>query len=141
MSCETDTGLVQYMETPVAEGATAVLTGYLTDESGADLALAELQTLTLTLTDQASGNILNSRNAVDVKNANGGTVQEVSADVDGNSFVPPATRLRFRQVFSTTDNVILGADRSIESHAALFAWGYDTTKIGEVKILFSVQRL
>ena len=58
----------------VNEGNLALVSGTLLDEDGDPVALSTLLTLTLTLYDQATDTILNSRDAQTIKNANGGTM-------------------------------------------------------------------
>jgi hypothetical protein len=65
--------------TPIPEGSSARYTATLLDELGAGVPAASLTTLTLTLYDDKTGAIINGRNAQNVLNANG-----VSVDASGN---------------------------------------------------------
>lgn len=91
----------------VNEGNLAVISGTLTDETGAAVALASLSTLTLTLYDRASDAIINSRNAQSIKNVNGGTFH--------------ATSGAFTLTLSAADNVIVTprAPGTFETHLGL----------------------
>jgi hypothetical protein len=64
----------------VAEGTTATLTWTLKDDKGVVVPLASLQTLVWTHYDERSRAIVNGRNAVNVKNANGGTVNATTGE-------------------------------------------------------------
>jgi len=106
----------------VNERTTAVFAADLQDETGAAIPGDDLDALTLTLYDETTRQVINSRDAVDVLNANGGTV-------DGQG--------HFVMVFSADDNQHLGGDTT-ETHVALFRWTYDTDKQGSQRVLLSV---
>jgi hypothetical protein len=105
----------------VNEQTTARYTAQIVDETGAALPAASLSTLKLTVYDQASGSVLNSRSQQNVLNANGVTV-----DSSGNLV----------WVMDPADNAIVGT-RELEAHIALFEWTWASTKAGrhEVPIL------
>ena len=88
----------------VNEGATALYTAILKDETGAVIDGTALDSLTLTAYDQASGTILNSRNAQNVKNANGVTITAQGV---------------LSWTLAPADNAIVGS-AAIERHVALF---------------------
>lgn len=62
----------------VSEQSTSLYATQLKDEAGANIELASISTMTLTMQD-ALGNVVNSRNAQSVLNANGGTVSSSGA--------------------------------------------------------------
>ena len=101
----------------VNEGTTLVYTTTITDSAGNALALASIDTLTLTLYDVASGSIINSRTAQDVLNANQVTVHATSGLLTWTAL--PA------------DMAIVTAAKlagNVEHHVALFEMVYSTTK-------------
>jgi len=117
------------------ESATATYTATLQDETGAAIPLAELATLKLTFYDAeqgepsvATGNILNSRNAQDVKNTNNVTVHATSGLVTWS--------------LQTADNPIKNANLATELHVARFDFTYGTpTKTGRHEVGFRVRNL
>jgi hypothetical protein len=62
------------MREEVPEGGSCLLSWTLEDEAGAPVPLSSLQTLTWTHYNEADGSIVNSRNAINIKNTAGGTV-------------------------------------------------------------------
>ena len=63
-----------------AERTSGLITTYIVDELGVSIPLASITTLTLTLYDEATNSIINSRNAQNVLNANGVTVTNGKVD-------------------------------------------------------------
>ena len=109
---------------PVNERTTARYTsGPLTDEDGVVVAGSILSSATLTLYDQRTGNILNSRNAQNVNQANGVTIGD-----DGvvSWLLVPA------------DNAIVNTRLPQELHVAVFDFRWDagtSRAMHEVNIL------
>lgn len=99
----------------VPEEASFQYTGYIKDETGTVIPLASLTTLTLTLYNKATGAIINSRNAQNVKNANNVTVHATSGLVTWSA--KPADN----PIIDTT----LDAGET-EEHVALFEWTYNS---------------
>lgn len=94
----------------IAERGTGKLTGTLTDEAGAPVSVANVQTLTLTLYERESGSLVNPGGrpaGQDIKNANGGTLDTSGA---------------FALVLSDLDHAILDTTRAYELHYALVQW-------------------
>jgi len=92
------------------EQTTGRYTATMRDETGATIDGTAMTTLTLTLYDKRTGSIINSRNAQNVKNANG--VAVTAAGV-------------LTWTISTSDSVMVGRqDR--ERHVALFIGTWDT---------------
>jgi hypothetical protein len=111
----------------VVEKGTARITGTLVDESGNALPAAQVQTLTCTLYDRESGGILGGRNAQNILNVNGGTL-----DSSGN----------FVLELKNLDHAILDAARQFELHVALVQWTYATgTKPGRQEFRIAVRNL
>lgn len=107
----------------IGERTTSVYSADVQDEDGVAIPGASLSTLTLTLYDQASRQIINGRSAVSVLNANGGTV-----DSSGN----------FEMVFDPEDNAFVGTGDQ-ETHVALFRYTYDSgAKAGQQRVFFTV---
>jgi len=88
----------------INEGASALYTATLLDETGAVIDGTALDSLVLTVYDVDSGAILNSRNAQNVKNANGVTITALGA---------------LAWTLAPADNAILGKGAT-ERHAAYF---------------------
>jgi hypothetical protein len=74
------TPIRERMTQEVAEGGSALLSWTLTDESTppVPITLAQIGTAQWWHYDEASGSIVNGRTAVDIKNANGGTIASTS---------------------------------------------------------------
>ena len=119
----------------VNENSTARYTATLVDETGALIPGSSLTTLTLTLSDRATGSILNNRSAQNVMNANGVTVYDTlqnGVDADGNAI----TYNVLWQV-SPADNAIAIAGRALEVHIALFkgTWSSGTKEVTHVALI------
>jgi hypothetical protein len=97
-------------DTPIPEKSTALLSFAPKDEDDVALGSSQLTTLTLTLYNDRDETIINSRDAVDVLNANGGTL-----DGDGNG----------EWKMEELDNVIVQSSLTQEDHTAEFAWTYN----------------
>jgi hypothetical protein len=92
------------------EQTTGRYTATMYDETGATIDGTAMTTLTLTLYDNRTGSIINSRSAQNVKNANGVTLAASGA---------------LTWTISTSDSVMVGrAGR--ERHTALFIGTWDT---------------
>ena len=111
-----------------AEKKTAKITATLKDEDGLALALANVDTLVLTLYEEATGTIINSRSGSDIKNTGGGTLD--------------ATSGAFTLTLAPDDMAIIQTDRNKEWHVALIEWTYNSGADGGGKeIAFQVQNL
>ncbi len=100
------------------EQVSASYVGTLQDQTGTDIALSSLTTITLTLYDLSTKGIINSRNAQDVKNTN--NVVITSAGVLTWTLQP-------------ADNIIVTSTKragAYEKHIALFeyAWAAGSNK-------------
>lgn len=101
----------------VREASSARLTATIKDETETAIPAVSLSTLTLLLYDQqteldspgSTAAIINSRNRIDILNANGCIV-----DSSGNLTL----------TLSPADNVIVNTGESSERHVALFEWTY-----------------
>lgn len=102
----------------INERSSGIYSAQLKDENDDAVALAAIGTLTLTLYDKASGDIINSRNAVNALNANDVTVSSTGA-------------LTWKM--GAADNQIVSSGLPIgryERHIALFQWTYDISGSG-----------
>ena len=109
-----------------AEKKTAEFTATITKLDGTTpVLLANLDAVTLTLFVEKGGAIINSRNAADIKNANGGTVH--------------ATSGLLTLLLSPDDMVTVLTGQLFEIHIALIEWTYDTTQKGGQEIAFRVR--
>lgn len=123
------TAIRENMREEVAEGGSCRLTGTLTDEAGAPVTLAGLQTLKLWLYDADTGTPISvARTNQDIKNANGGTV----GATDGS----------FSLALGPADNVLMDATKRAEWHVAFVKWTYNGgAGVGEKEIAFRVTAL
>ena len=110
----------------VQEKETSRYTATVKDEAGVAQGSSARDTLTLTPYDKETGTIINSRNAQNVLNANGVTV-----DSSGNLV----------WTMDPADNTIVTATNEQELHVALFEWTYSTTKKGKHEVILLVQNL
>ena len=99
---------------PANERTSSRYTGQIVDEVGVGVPASLLVTLTLTLFDDDTGAIINSRNHQNVLNANGVSVDSVGMVV---------------WIIDPLDVVVLSG-REIESHTAVFAWTWSGSKAG-----------
>ena len=90
---------------PVNERTSAQDTATLTDHAGVTIVGSLLETLTLTLYDEATGIILNNRNQQNVLQTNGVTVSEAG---------------RLTCILAPADNAIIGGTAGHERHVMLF---------------------
>ena len=93
----------------VWEGTRRVLTMTLKDTDGVVIPSSAMTTITLTIKDQATGAVVNSRNAQSVFNVNGGTYH--------------ATSGLLSIILTPSDTAISGA-KAVERHGALIAFTY-----------------
>jgi len=100
-------------ERTFSERTSAEYTALVADEDGNGIDAADLDTLTLTLSNLADGSIINSRNAQNVLNAN-----NVTVDAEGNLVwsITPSDTVMVRTA------VKIGYT---EKHRALFRWTWD----------------
>lgn len=113
----------------VLERTTARYTAVLTDEAGDPISAADLTTLTLTLYDQRSRTVINSRQAQNILNAN-----QVTIDAEG----------QLVWTMQPADNALIGTPRpgTTERHIALFEWTWDAgSKAGRHELLIEVQQI
>jgi hypothetical protein len=87
------------------QGQSYLLKGKLKDETGNTVPGSIIQSLTLTLRDRDSGDIINTRHDQNCLQLNGVTVAE-----DGT----------FRWLVSAADNAVLHVTRGVEVHLATF---------------------
>ena len=108
--------------TLIAEDATFSIAFTVRDHDGQALGAAQLDSLTLTLFDEASGSVINGREGTDILNTNGGTLD---AQGEGAWTGTPAdapivgTPVPERSLGKRTG-------RMVEDHIALFAWTWDS---------------
>ena len=94
----------------------AIFTGTLLDVAGVAIPLANIASLTLTLTDAKTGVVINSRNAQNVLNANNVTVNSTTGAM--------------QWLVQVADTALYDTNSSIEDHVAKFTWTYETSKVG-----------
>ena len=115
----------------VPEQSMCVISAVVRDENDVALPLAAVITLTATLYDEKTGNIINSRDAQDIRNTNGGTL-------DANGLVT-LTLLSADNVMQTGGHP---GGRHKETHIVLFQWTYGApVKDGKHEVAFPVLNL
>jgi len=93
-------------------GESCIVTATMTDTTGADLSTSSVLTLTATLLNASDGAVINSRNAQDILNTNGGALAD-----DGNGSATLTLSLL------PADNPNVGtAVGSLEEHYLLITW-------------------
>lgn len=121
------TTLPIHMATTVPELSTAMITFTAKDEAGAAIPGSDLDSLTVTLFEKESGEVINSRERADILGANGGSVDEDGVGV---------------WIMEPEDNAIVLANRSSEEHIALFEWGWNAGgRQGKATVRIVVQNL
>lgn len=98
------------MTTPIEENGEFAYDYDLIDRHGVRVPTADIASIVMTLYNQETGAIINSRDRVDVFNANGGTY---------DSTVTGTTRPGTVE-FVPEDNPIINDALSVETHVALF---------------------
>ena len=113
-----------YLTTNIAAGTTAPFSATIKDDEGVAIPGDDLDTLTLTLYEYATGAVINNRNALDVLNANDGTVS-------------PGGVLAF--LLTADDNVaVAAAVGRREAHVIMLDYTWDTTKAGRHEVVFDL---
>lgn len=110
----------------VLEGTSGTFTATLVDETGATVSSADLTTATLTLFDEATGTIINSRDGQDVLNAHDVTISTAGA---------------LSWAFTADDTLIINDARAEEVHRALWTFTWPTSKTCRAELLVRVQNL
>ena len=102
-------------------------TATLTDEAGVAISSATLATLTLTLFNQdAALTIINSRDAQNVLNTNGVTVDTLGALI---------------WTIAPADNALVTSTVPAERHTARFDWTWGAGKVGRHEVILIVKNL
>ena len=111
--------------TEAAEKTTLRITGTIQDHTGAALPSASLTTLKLWLYNKRTGVVLNNRMAVNVLNANGGTVTSGGL---------------LTMVLDPADNALESQSLAAETHVAEFEWTYNAgAATGRALVEFNVR--
>lgn len=115
------------LSTIIPEDSTSTYTAILRDQDGVAVGAASLTALTLTLYNEATGAIINSRNAQNVLNANNVTVSAGGV---------------LTWSMQEEDNPIIDSGLGIELHTALFAYTWDSgARSSRHEAVFQVQNL
>lgn len=122
---------------PMAEGGTGLYSGTLTKEDGeTPIPGASLVSLTLTLMDLATGTIINGRDAQNVLNANGVTVDTVGSTGAISWLIKPEDSPFLRKNPPPRDG-------DEEKHLAIFTWTWSSgldTLTGRKKVFIVVEK-
>ena len=97
------------------EATTGIYSFPLVDERGTSIAAGEVETLTLTLADLDSNELLNGRDKQDILNTNDGTITTAGS--------PPVTTVTLQ--LQPEDTVILNQHRLVEYRVLVFTWTWD----------------
>ena len=110
----------------VKEKSTALYQATLKDHTDTVIAASSLDTMTLTLYDVATGDIINSKNGTNVLNTNGVTISGAGA---------------LAWIMASADNTINTSTSVIEHHKALFQWTWGGGKAGKHEVDIFVENL
>tara|TARA_R100001143_G_C3342797_1_gene125193 strand:+ start:62 stop:655 length:594 start_codon:yes stop_codon:yes gene_type:complete len=80
---------IQQVDRYIPEGSTAFYRAAIVDENGVRINSSDIDSITLTLYDVASGSVINSRTEQDVNGANNGTYVSSNAGITGASNADP----------------------------------------------------
>lgn len=115
----------------VTEQATGLYRFTLVDEDGQGLHMLQIEALTLTYYDVATGAILNGREEQDAYNANNVTLTTAEGP-------PMVTTITW--TLQPADCVIVDDAWSTEPHAALFRWTWDSgRRHGAHSVVFGIE--
>lgn len=117
-------------ERTVNEQTTFLYTCTLKDESGVVIPLSAVSSLTITLYDEDTGAIINSRDGQNALNANNVTLHSTSGLLSW--------------IAQPADNAIVTATRvagSVEKHKVLFKWTWATSKKGNHELQILVRQM
>jgi hypothetical protein len=107
----------EWMQDGIPEGGSALLTAYFVDENGDQIPLGGIGTVQLWLDNMEDGATINGRTAVNIKNANGGTVAEVTED--------GVARTKLTFTLTPADNVRVNTTADREWHIATISATYN----------------
>lgn len=96
---------------PINEGSTVYLTGEILDHLLVPLPATAVFSLKVWITDRKTGTIINSRNGVDIKNANDGTLH--------------ATSGAWTFKLGAADSAIVNTADPYERHRVFVEWSYN----------------
>lgn len=108
------------------ERTTTTYGGQVKDSKNVNVPLSDIATLTLTLYDSQTLAIINARDNVDIKNANGGTVSSTGA---------------FEFKFSAADLAIIDPTKIAEDRVALINWTSAGGNEGHQEVFIHVKNL
>ena len=80
---------IQQVDRYIPEGSTAFYRASISDEKGVRISSSDINSITLTLYDVASGSVINSRDGQDVNGANNGTYVSSNAGITGATNADP----------------------------------------------------
>ena len=121
------------LPTPLCEGTTGVYTFQVVDEASLGIEGSQLNSLTLTYYDLATGAILNNRDGQNVLNTNNVTLTTVSG--------PPLVTTVAWDI-RPEDTILHDVRRETEQHIALFQWAWGaSTKHAAHKVQLGIEAL
>jgi hypothetical protein len=123
----------QMLSETLLEGTTGIYSFELVDEEGEGIDSSFLTTLTLTLYDVDTHQVVNTRSNQDILNANNGTVETTPGS-------PVTTTVTFN--IQPEDTPILNQNRLKEARVLSFRWTWDSgQRIGRHEVQFNVENV
>lgn len=128
MACEP---MIDLTDSPIPERTSRRINFTIVDEDGVGIPEASVDTITVTLFEERELTIINSRDDVDIKNANGGELDRGGEDGVGGWTMDPE------------DNpIVRTASQQEEYHIVLFEWTYSAgNKDGKQPVRLKVVNL
>ena len=114
------------------QDTTGIYTFELVDQDGDAIDVGQLETVTLTYYDKETRQIINTREAQDILQAN-------NVIILTDTGPPIVTTLRWD--IQQEDTVIIDGRRELETHIALFEWTWATTRKGVHEVQFQVEQI
>ena len=96
---------IQQVDRYIPEGSTAFYRAAIVDENGVRISSSDINSITLTLYDVASGSVINSRDGQDVNGANNGTYVSSNAGITGATNADPIVITSTAHGLATRDMV------------------------------------
>lgn len=117
----------------VLEHQTGVCAFLLTDENGDGIDAGQIETMTLTYYDKATGEILNTRQDQDAYNTNNVTI---TTDIG-----PPLASTVTWEI-QPEDAILMDSRRELEAHIALFQWTWDSgNRHAAYEVQFNIEQI
>ena len=120
------------LNTILLQDTTGIYSFEMVDQNGAAIDVSQLETITLTYYDKETRQIINTREAKNILQANNVIITTVAGP-------PIVTTLRWE--IQQEDTIIIDARRELETHIALFEWTWATTRKGVHEVQFQIESI